>query len=309
MWLGPTNPRIQQGGFFDIIVDFVEGHKAGRMSKAMKSLADDITPAVKNMGETAKSWAQKDWDTYKTEYQPVAQKMAQQVSMAPDVAGAEGKAATAIAHQRAQAQAGLAKMQPTSGTFRAASNTLASQGARAEAAGLTEARIGEENKNLGQKIAVAKMVKPSSGQATLGGIELMATSGKQYGKYSDKMAGQAGKSFGSAARGITGRWGEWNKNQNTQAGAGGAQFAAGATNNSGVDYSAGSGTDEWSGYADGGIIDGPGTGTSDSIPAEIDGAHPARVSDGEYHIPPEVVQAIGADKLEALRQKYHDFGR
>lgn len=56
--------------------------------------------------------------------------------------------------------------------------------------------------------------------------------------------------------------------------------------------------------ADGGVIDGPGTGTSDSIAAEANG-QPLAVSDGEYHIPAAVVQALGQDYFEQLIAQYH----
>lgn len=57
-------------------------------------------------------------------------------------------------------------------------------------------------------------------------------------------------------------------------------------------------------FADGGLIAGPGTGTSDSIPATVDGA-PAAVSNGEFHIPAAVVAAYGIDFFEQLVTKFH----
>lgn len=58
--------------------------------------------------------------------------------------------------------------------------------------------------------------------------------------------------------------------------------------------------------ADGGLIVGPGTGTSDSIPAvnSSDGS-PVAVSNGEYVIPASVVQAKGVDFFDGLVRKYH----
>lgn len=51
-------------------------------------------------------------------------------------------------------------------------------------------------------------------------------------------------------------------------------------------------------------IRGPGTGTSDSIPAKIDGKHPAKVSNKEAYIPPEKVRAAGGSKkLHAVQTK------
>lgn len=61
-----------------------------------------------------------------------------------------------------------------------------------------------------------------------------------------------------------------------------------------------------SNFADGGMIQGPGTGTSDSVPAvnTATGA-PMAVSNGEFVVPPKVVQALGADFFQALIAKYH----
>lgn len=57
-------------------------------------------------------------------------------------------------------------------------------------------------------------------------------------------------------------------------------------------------------FADGGVITGPGTGTSDSIAAEAAG-QPLAVSNGEYHVPAAVVAALGADFFEQLTAKFH----
>ena len=59
------------------------------------------------------------------------------------------------------------------------------------------------------------------------------------------------------------------------------------------------------GYANGGQIVGPGTGTSDSIPAVVDGQEPIKVSAGEFVIPKDVVDALGADFFDNLIQKFH----
>lgn len=51
------------------------------------------------------------------------------------------------------------------------------------------------------------------------------------------------------------------------------------------------------GFANGGKVSGPGTGTSDSIIA--------RLSDGEYVIPADVVDVVGVDFFDALRDAIH----
>lgn len=44
------------------------------------------------------------------------------------------------------------------------------------------------------------------------------------------------------------------------------------------------------------MVEGPGTGTSDSVPAVINGATPARLSDGEYVIKAADVEALGGEQ-------------
>jgi hypothetical protein len=51
---------------------------------------------------------------------------------------------------------------------------------------------------------------------------------------------------------------------------------------------------------------GPGTGTSDSIPAIIDGQRPAALSSGEFVIPAHVVRAKGTEFFDKLLAQYAD---
>lgn len=52
-------------------------------------------------------------------------------------------------------------------------------------------------------------------------------------------------------------------------------------------------------------LHGPGTGTSDSIPAVIDGSKPAALSKGEFVIPAHVVHRLGVKFFEDLLEKNH----
>jgi len=90
--------------------------------------------------------------------------------------------------------------------------------------------------------------------------------------------------------------------------------------------------DEAAGFANGGMILGPGTGTSDDIPKAVPGGTyimpadsteqigpeqlaamgqdptggvPVRVSNGEYELPPEQVHAIGAQVLDQMKDATH----
>ncbi|WP_186131961.1 phage tail length tape measure family protein [Burkholderia gladioli] len=55
------------------------------------------------------------------------------------------------------------------------------------------------------------------------------------------------------------------------------------------------------GFAEGGLIRGPGTGTSDSIPALVGGARPIAVSNNEFIQPERAVQHYGVSFMEAVR--------
>jgi hypothetical protein len=65
------------------------------------------------------------------------------------------------------------------------------------------------------------------------------------------------------------------------------------------------------GFASGGaipvagkLLDGAGTGTSDSLPAVIDGSAPAALSAGEFVIPAHIVRAKGTEYFEKLLEQY-----
>jgi hypothetical protein len=52
-------------------------------------------------------------------------------------------------------------------------------------------------------------------------------------------------------------------------------------------------------YADGGYLNGDGDGMSDSIPATIEGKQPARLADGEFVVPADVVSHLGNGSSKA----------
>jgi hypothetical protein len=64
------------------------------------------------------------------------------------------------------------------------------------------------------------------------------------------------------------------------------------------------------GFANGGIVgltNGLGDGTSDSIPAVVDGRRPARLSSNEFVVPADVVSHIGNGSTEAGAQSLYDM--
>ena len=60
------------------------------------------------------------------------------------------------------------------------------------------------------------------------------------------------------------------------------------------------------GYAKGQFLDGPGDGMSDDIPANIDGAEPVKLADGEFIIPADVVSILGNGSSKAGAKVLHE---
>lgn len=89
--------------------------------------------------------------------------------------------------------------------------------------------------------------------------------------------------------------------------AGGGGFTAGAGKHMGGGFTAVGGkpmggsmyNPAFMGYAEGGMLEGPGDGLSDDIPAVIDGVQPAALSTDEFVIPADVVSALGNGSSDA----------
>lgn len=58
-------------------------------------------------------------------------------------------------------------------------------------------------------------------------------------------------------------------------------------------------------FARGGYLDGPGDGMSDSIPATIEGKQPAKLADGEFVVPADVVSHLGNGSTKAGAQRLY----
>lgn len=52
-------------------------------------------------------------------------------------------------------------------------------------------------------------------------------------------------------------------------------------------------------FAEGGMLEGPGDGMSDSLAAKIDGSQPAALSQGEFVVPADVVSHLGNGSSDA----------
>lgn len=103
-------------------------------------------------------------------------------------------------------------------------------------------------------------------------------------------ADSGGDGNGGGGTGSAGGPGSGSDGGAGDSGVGGDSAGDGSSGSAGTS----AGGDAW---AHGGEISGPGTGVSDSILA--------RVSDGEYIIPADVVEALGVPFFDKLRDKYH----
>jgi hypothetical protein len=74
---------------------------------------------------------------------------------------------------------------------------------------------------------------------------------------------------------------------------------------------AGGGLSDLGSYSDGGrMLKGPGDGMSDSIPAQIGSKQPARLADGEFVVPADVVSHLGNGSTDAgAKQLYKMMDR
>jgi len=74
------------------------------------------------------------------------------------------------------------------------------------------------------------------------------------------------------------------------------------------DMAAAGGTASLGGYSDGGrMLKGPGDGMSDSIPASIGNKQPARLADGEFVVPADVVSHLGNGSTDAGARKLYSM--
>ena len=76
-------------------------------------------------------------------------------------------------------------------------------------------------------------------------------------------------------------------------------------------FAAGGGISDLGSYSDGGrMLKGAGDGMSDSIPATIGGKRPARLADGEFVVPADVVSGLGNGSTDAgAKQLYKMMDR
>lgn len=316
--------------------------QASSANKASKR-AGNSADAQLRLAEEQAALAREQWDTYKETYQPFIEDQLddaredrefyeaqirpieqQQIDSVNDDREefAAGQAAADIDKQYDIAREGEARrlqsygVDPSSARSIGDNRRSANEMAAAKAAVVNNARIDERDRQFNRRSAVTNMGRVN--RTALAGPRIPITPGGVNSAY-----GAAGAGFGSAA-GI-----QQNRANSLARDAG--QFSKGLTNlflkrpSSGV-ASPNFGANPqaaipgfggvFQAFSEGGPveapisqyeIEGPGTETSDSVPAMIDDGqgnqYPARLSDGEYVLPADVVKYHGTKFLDEMVRK------
>ncbi len=300
----------------------VSGKQAARnkgLQKGFDAAENIVQPFITKSGEELKQWGEQDWEHFKQSYRPVADALVDDVNQAPDYNRYEKEATLGAARGASDADAAIrGKAAPGSGRFAAASVDVAGAKARSAGIGGVMARQRADQIATNKKLDVIDMGRPDPG-ATIAGLSAVVKGGADYGKYAAGIGRQANEAMGGVGKGFGKAIGSYKGNKGGGGDADSKDQYGNTYGDSKTDdyfdsqnnaFNSGDTGSSWSddssagygdgGYADGGVIRGPGTGRSDSIPAVIDGQAPARVSNGEYLITANVAKKIGRSRLNAL---------
>jgi len=302
------------GGVINLLFGLGNSYENAKISKAWNRSARGNSGQVMEISQKVLDNASKDWDHFKTTFAPAEQAMATQAARDPDIAGAEGKVAGAVASGMSQGGNAVLKrrVNPNSGSTSAALNDITVAGGRARGFGMGQARRGEEDRVFKERAAVsagARGIPSGTNMVGLKNIDMLQTSIKKAAGVSDAYGGSAADSLYQVGKGA-GQLGYGFGKKKTYSSpdydkSGQADYNWGSKGDADYFNSQNEAFGMDAQFADGGLVEGPGTGRSDSVPAVIDGEKPARVSNGEFIIPARAVAMIGKRNLDALIAKYH----
>lgn len=314
------------GGLINTLFSIGNSYETGRLADGYRKIANRSTPKQQAIANKLRDWGNEDWDEWKKTFAPVEEAAVARATegFKPQTDRVTGQVATESARSMSDANEALDTrlsrrgVNPASGSAVAARAGLTNAGAANAGIGINVVRTGEENRvndmNWNNRLnLVNRGSQGLSNQALMltKASDVINVGARRAAGLSDEYSNAAtaglegvGRGIGQLSAGGRDTYNNWrNRDVNT-----GPTSHQEANDYDYEDFSGGINSDSGSDYADGGLIVGPGTGTSDSIPASIDGQMPAAVSDGEYRIPAAVVARIGRDKLDAIRNKYHNAG-
>ncbi|CAB5220288.1 hypothetical protein UFOVP236_19 [uncultured Caudovirales phage] len=291
------------------------GREQLQYQKERAAQTDAITSRLVNSNadlmDTQRRVADSEYKRYQDTYVPIENQIADEAKNFDTEATRERYASTASADVaqafrgaagqtlRAQSRMGL---RPSADAFAAVNSKLSANEAGAKAAAMTGARYNARDTGLQLKMNAVNIGKGLPGTAanaasgsvnasnSAGGLTFGANQSYNSGAASANSFTNTGLNFmNSAAQGYSNI-----SNYGLQSYGMTSQQMAAMINGAGAAFG---------GRADGrevegpGHVSGPGTGISDSIPA--------RLSDGEYVIPADVVKHKGVEFFDKLLDKYH----
>lgn len=323
----PPDPRMfaaldKQLAQGDAMLDFVKSSYAD--NKIRLGEQDRLNGQVINqqmrLADSAESRADDAYKFYQQTGRPLVEQSindARQWDSEDNRADARGRAVAGATQQFDAAQGmqnrNLERMgvNPNSGKFLALNNQLMTQRALGTAGMATNADESRRLQGVGLRQQAGNMVNgmPAQAMGWAGQAGQMGSSASGIGatNISNAMGvqgqmiggfGGAANIFGSGASGYNNAYsnilkGTEIKSQENSAAMGGFGQLAGM----------GMGM---SGYADGGKVRGPGTGTSDSVKAvNTDNGQPIRLSNGEFIIPADVVAKKGSEFFQKMIDQHH----
>lgn len=289
------------------------------------ALTEQLIHSQMGIMDTQSQVAKDEYKRYQDTYVPLENQIAQQAKTYDEDAQrdrfasqasadvAQGFSGAAGQTLRSQSRLGL---RPSADAFAAVNSKLQAQQAGATAAARINARDSARNTGLQMKmnaVNIGKGLPGTASTAAAGSVNAAnSAGGLQFGANNSYNAGAASaNSFTNTGLNFMNSAGNQYaalSNYGLQSYGMQAQQTAALINAGTMAYGGSQGWFKADGgeieYADGrrvvqgpGKVSGPGTGISDSIPA--------RLSDGEYVIPADVVKQLGVRHFDKLLEKYH----
>lgn len=309
------------GGLVNTLFSIGNSYESGRLADGYRKIANRSLPKQQAIANQLRDWGNEDWDEWMKTFAPAEEAAVARATegFKPQTDRVTGQVAAENARAMNDANEALdtrlsgRAVNPASGGAIAARAGLTNAGAANTGFGINVARTGEANRvndaNWDNRLNLAArgsqglsnqalMLTKASDVINVGARRAAGLS-DQYSNIATAGLNDVGRGVGQLSAGVRDAYN--NRDINT-----GPESHEETSDYDYEDFSGGIDSDTGSDYADGGLIVGPGTGTSDSIPASIDGQSPAAVSNGEYRIPAAVVARIGRDKLDAIKNKYHN---
>lgn len=306
----------------------VYGEAMPMISKLATTSQDVATQQLADMRESSQR-ADQQWQHYTDTFMPIEQRMAEEAMAYGGEADQERRAGQAIAdvnsqftNARGQMDRNLESMgvNPNSGRFASGERSMAIMEGAAAAGAATGARETARDQGISLRAGAAAFgrnmpntagqfvgIANASGNSAVANTATGANGGLPWAQFT---AGGYDNGLRAAQIQQTGAINLGNIQSRDYATNMSSYTTMNKDEGSGLGSLIGTGLSMFGGamgwLADGGEIQGPGTGISDSVPAvNTDTGQRLQVSNGEYVLPADTVRAIGKQALDRIIQATH----